>query len=83
MATLVSGPTAHGSFLQFLNFDIQDLSPLANRHQASQRGSAIQEVCDSFSVDRKLPLRRPGQKFCSFWVWLVVRSRDRATPSTM
>ena len=33
-------------------------------------------------MERKLPLRRPGQKLLSFWVWLVVRSRDRATPPT-
>ena len=39
-----------------------------------------QEVCDSFSVDRKLPLRHPGQKLFSFWVWLVARSRNLATP---
>ena len=29
-----------------------------------------------------LHLLRPGQKLLSFWVWLVVRSRDRATPPT-
>ena len=36
-------------------------------------------------VDRELPvpIYRPGQKLLSFWVWLVVRSRDRATPPTM
>ena len=31
---------------------------------------------------RILHLLRPGQKLLSFWVWLVVRSRDRATPPT-
>ena len=35
----------------------------------------------SVVVDRELRLRRPGQKALSFWVWLVVRSRDRSTPA--
>ena len=39
---------------------------MADRLQASQRESAIQEVCDSFSVDCKLPLRRPGQNLFKF-----------------
>ena len=39
-------------------------------------------VHNSFFVRREPHLRRPGQKLLSFWVWLVVRSRDRATPPT-
>jgi hypothetical protein len=39
-------------------------------------------VHNSFFVRREPQLRRPGQKLLSFWVWLVVRSRDRATPPT-
>ena len=35
-----------------------------------------------FICCRELHFLRPGQKLLSFWVWLVVRSRDRATPPT-
>ena len=31
----------------------------------------------------ELHLLRPGQKLLSFWMWLVVRSRDRATPNAV
>ena len=40
---------ADGSFLEFLNFKIQDPSPLANRQQAFRR-ILIREVYDLFST---------------------------------
>ena len=56
---------ADGTCLKLLNFEFEihhGPEPLADRLEASQRESSIQEACDSFSVDRKLPLRRPGQE---------------------
>ena len=78
---------ADGSFLEFLNFEIQDLSPLAYRQQAFKEDPdprSSRSIFHTLCVDRELPIRRPGQKLLSFWVWLVVRvrSKDRATPPT-
>ena len=56
--------------LQFLNFEIQDLSPLA------VASSPLREDLRSWRpvilfCGRDCPIRRPGQKLLSFWVWRV------------
>ena len=53
----------------------------ANFADVTERSQDLR-VHNSFFVRREPHLRRPGQKLLSFWVWLVVRSRDRATPPT-
>ena len=65
---------ADGFFLQFLNFETQDLSSsgelptgLSERIRDPRASQTLSLVCDA-------PIRRPGQKLLSFWVRLVVRS---------
>ena len=74
-------PRNSEDFPEFLWFP--DLSPPAVI--SSERDPTVQEVrslkkCFLGDIE---PRRCPGQKLLCFWVWLVVRSRDRASPPTM
>ena len=76
---------ADGFFL-FLNFQIQDLSSLASPAGSSEKESAVIEPSpfEIFSLQALgLESAAQAENFLSFWVWLVVRSRDRATPPTI
>ena len=70
-----------GFFLEFLRTDSEfgASRPLRERIRG-HRGLSFLRY---FSQDLEPSFRRPGQKLFCFWVWLVVRSRDRATPPTM
>ena len=65
---------------------IPDLSPLtvfsSGRDPQVQSSSLEKAFFCLFSGDSRAR-RRPRRKLLCFWVWLVVRSRDRATPPTM
>ena len=79
-------PSSCGRILSLPEFQFQVLSPLALPAGSSEKESVVFEpfpfeiFSSSGTGDR---IRGPGQKLLSFWVWLVVRSRDRATPPTM